>query len=187
MALRSGYYGLKNSVKRTLEKLASDMSGAKIIKTIGDGLSLSAQGVLAADIDSDTMEFKDHKLAAKIPTLSNYSCEEIYSGSTFAETISFTFPDNKDLDSYDQLLIIAGGVSNKNSSSMLFDVGVLKALAPYYSGSLTVESILPIPHIFFPVYTNDTVRFLLGENNGGLRVVRAGTYSAITHVYGIKF
>lgn len=84
MALRAGYYGLKNSVKKALEKLASDMAGAKIIKSVGDGLSLSDQGALTAniksigdgldlseqgslsvDIDSDTMEFKNGKLAAK--------------------------------------------------------------------------------------------------------------------------
>lgn len=50
MALRAGYYGLKNSVKKTLEKLASDMSGAKIIKSVGAGLNLSDQGALTADI-----------------------------------------------------------------------------------------------------------------------------------------
>lgn len=46
MALRAGYYGLKNSVKKKLEKLAADMAGAKIIKTIGDGLNLTNAGKL---------------------------------------------------------------------------------------------------------------------------------------------
>lgn len=46
MALRAGYYGLKNSVKRTLEKLAKDTAGMKIIKTIGDGLNLTSAGKL---------------------------------------------------------------------------------------------------------------------------------------------
>lgn len=68
MALRAGYYGLKNSVKKALENLAADIADAKIIKSVGDGLSLSAQGALSANIDSDTMEFKDHKLAAKVST-----------------------------------------------------------------------------------------------------------------------
>lgn len=52
MALRAGYYGLKNSVKKTLEKLAIDMVGAKIIKSVGAGLSLSDAGALTADIKS---------------------------------------------------------------------------------------------------------------------------------------
>lgn len=54
MALRAGYYGLKNSVKRTLEKLAADMAGAKIIKTIGTGLTLSDAGKLDVEAATDT-------------------------------------------------------------------------------------------------------------------------------------
>ena len=46
MALRAGYYGLKNTVKKKLEKLAADTSGMKIIKTIGDGLNLTNAGKL---------------------------------------------------------------------------------------------------------------------------------------------
>ena len=46
MALRAGYYGLKNSVKRNLEKLLADMAGAKIIKSFGDGLNLTNAGKL---------------------------------------------------------------------------------------------------------------------------------------------
>ena len=46
MALRAGYYGLKGSVKKALEKLAADMVGAKIIKTIGNGLNLTTAGKL---------------------------------------------------------------------------------------------------------------------------------------------
>lgn len=46
MALRAGYYGLKNSVKKKLEKLAADMAGAKIIKSFGDGLDLTNAGKL---------------------------------------------------------------------------------------------------------------------------------------------
>lgn len=111
MALRSGYYGLKNSVKRTLEKLASDMSGAKIIKTIGDGLSLSEQGALAANIDSDTMEFKDHKLAAKIT--SGFTRTVLWGNDTI--TYPPTKPATVDLTdsylNYDALIIITGFTS----------------------------------------------------------------------------
>lgn len=46
MALRSGYYGLKNVTKKILEKLAADTEGMKIIKSFGDGLSLSDSGEL---------------------------------------------------------------------------------------------------------------------------------------------
>ena len=110
MALRAGYYGLKNSVKRTLEKLASDMAGAKIIKTIGDGLTLSDQGALAANIDSDTMEFKDHKLAAKKPEIpSSYTIDELWdyevegSGTVVYNTYSLTLRHS--VDDYDEILV----------------------------------------------------------------------------------
>lgn len=52
MALKAGYIGIKNPFKRALEKLVNDMSGAKIIKSIGAGLSLSDDGALTADIKS---------------------------------------------------------------------------------------------------------------------------------------
>lgn len=61
MALKAGYKGIKKNVLDTLMSLV----GAKVIKTIGNGLSLSDAGALAADIDTDTMEFKDGKLASK--------------------------------------------------------------------------------------------------------------------------
>lgn len=61
MALRAGYYGVKKSVLNAISGLA----GAKIIRTIGDGLKLTAAGKLSCDIDSKTMEFKTGKLAAK--------------------------------------------------------------------------------------------------------------------------
>lgn len=46
MALRAGYYGLKGSLKKAVEKLLSDTAGMKIIKTIGDGLQLTSAGKL---------------------------------------------------------------------------------------------------------------------------------------------
>ena len=61
MALRAGYYGIKKNVLDVISKL----SGAKVIKTIGDGLKLTTAGKLSCDIDAETMEFKNGKLAAK--------------------------------------------------------------------------------------------------------------------------
>ena len=61
MALRAGYYGVKKSVLAAL----SNLSGAKIIKSIGDGLKLTSAGKLSCDIDTNTMEFKSGKLASK--------------------------------------------------------------------------------------------------------------------------
>ena len=52
MALRSGYYGLKNATKKILEKLVVDTAGMKIIKSFGDGLSLSNAGKLSVTAGS---------------------------------------------------------------------------------------------------------------------------------------
>lgn len=54
MALRAGYYGLKGSVKKTLEALATSASGMKIIKTIGDGLNLTSAGKLNVTAATDS-------------------------------------------------------------------------------------------------------------------------------------
>lgn len=46
MALKAGYQGLKINLIRKIEKLISDTSGMKVIKTIGDGLNLTSAGKL---------------------------------------------------------------------------------------------------------------------------------------------
>ena len=46
MALKAGYYGLKKSVIDSLQSLASSVSGMKIIKSFGDGLTLTNAGKL---------------------------------------------------------------------------------------------------------------------------------------------
>lgn len=76
MALKAGYKGIKKSV---LESLMS-LLGSKSIKSIGNGLSLSEAGELATDIDTDTMEYKDGKLASKATGGVNYSETEVNTG-----------------------------------------------------------------------------------------------------------
>lgn len=61
MALKAGYKGVKKNVLTSLMSLL----GSKVIKSIGNGLALSDAGELATDIDTDTMEYKDGKLASK--------------------------------------------------------------------------------------------------------------------------
>ena len=61
MALKAGYVGVKKSMLGLINKLAA----SKLIKTIGDGLTLTAAGTLKASIDTETMEFKSGKLASK--------------------------------------------------------------------------------------------------------------------------
>ena len=80
MALRAGYYGVKKNVLSAINKL----SGAKIIKTIGDGLKLTTAGKLSRDIDSETMEFKNGKLAAKSKSW-DYSIIEVNTGQKWID------------------------------------------------------------------------------------------------------
>lgn len=80
MALKAGYKGIKKNVLDSLMSLL----GAKAIKTIGNGLSLSDAGALAADIDTDTMEFKDGKLASKSTGGVKYKA---YKGKGGSETV----------------------------------------------------------------------------------------------------
>lgn len=75
MALRAGYYGIKKNVLSAI----SGLSGAKIIKTIGDGLKLTAAGKLSCDIDTDSMMFKSGKLAAKVSS-TQYATTEFETG-----------------------------------------------------------------------------------------------------------
>lgn len=177
MALRSGYYGLKNSVKRTLEKLASDMSGAKIIKTIGDGLSLSDQGALAANIDSDTMEFKDHKLAAKV--LSAFEMDLLSGSDTYSGAASTADIDlSQVIDDYDMLYVIAGWVTGTGGCvTSCINVDILKQL----TGSTTASN-----HWIIGVNPHADQWLRIQYDNGVLKQF-GSTAVGIINVYGIKF
>ena len=89
MALKAGYKGIKKSVLDALMVL----KGSKIIKSIGNGLSLSDAGALAADIDTETMEFKEGKLAAKIPTGATVKSITYTGDGTTTSTIDFSAED----------------------------------------------------------------------------------------------
>lgn len=86
MALRAGYYGVKKNVLSAI----AGLSGAKIIKTIGDGLKLTSAGKLSCDIDSETMEFKSGKLAAKIPTSETVKTITYTGDGELTSTIDFS-------------------------------------------------------------------------------------------------
>ena len=75
MALKAGYIG----VKKSMLGLINSISSAKIIKTIGNGLKLTSAGTLSADIDTNTLEFKNGKLAAKSKGIVYDVSEEITS------------------------------------------------------------------------------------------------------------
>ena len=45
--------------------LINKLATSKLIKTVGDGLTLTSAGTLKANIDTDTMEIVNHKLSSK--------------------------------------------------------------------------------------------------------------------------
>lgn len=106
MALRAGYYGIKKSVLAAI----SNLSGAKIIKSIGDGLKLTSAGKLSCDIDTDTMEFKSGKLSAK-----GGSAKDLLYGNetiTHPPTQTTSIQLSEDFTNYDMLLVVGGFTSS---------------------------------------------------------------------------
>ena len=80
MALKAGYYG----VKKSLLDIITGLAGSKIIKSIGNGLNLTDAGALSTDIDTDTMEYKNGKLAAKSVSW-DYSTDEVDTGQKWVD------------------------------------------------------------------------------------------------------
>lgn len=113
MALKAGYKGVKKSF---MDKLTTLLS-AKVIKSIGNGLSLSEQGALAAEIDTETMEFKTGKLAAKIPEVPpSFDIELVYDAVTNPVTDNTSYNFVEDIDDYDAVAVVLtteqdGGIS----------------------------------------------------------------------------
>lgn len=106
MALRAGYYGVKKSVLAAI----SNLSGAKIIKSIGDGLKLTSAGKLSCDIDSDTLEFKSGKLSVK----GGFTKDLLYGNEviTFPPAQSTSIQLSEAFTDYDLLLVVGGFVSS---------------------------------------------------------------------------
>lgn len=108
MALRAGYYGVKKSVLAAI----SNLSGAKIIKSIGDGLKLTSAGKLSCDIDADTMEFKAGKLSAKIT--SGFDREILWGNDeiTYPPTKPSTIDLSEAYTDYDMIVVVTGFTSS---------------------------------------------------------------------------
>ena len=106
MALRAGYYGIKKSVLAAI----SNLSGAKIIKSIGDGLKLTSAGKLSCDIDTNTMEFKAGKLSAK----GGFTKDLLYGNEIIAHppTQNSSIQLAEAFTDYDFILVVGGFTSS---------------------------------------------------------------------------
>lgn len=163
MALRSGYYGLKNATVKAVQKLLSDTSGAKIIKTIGNGLKLTSAGTLSCDIDSDTMEFKNGKLAAKTGGF-DFSTDEVNTGQKWI--------DGKDIFCKvlsNQTLNIPGGATYFNIS--LSDLNI--------DTPIKADCIVPDEGIVIP-WVTDSINSCLGVKYSKTAISFRGAGSART-------
>lgn len=108
MALRAGYVGVKKSLLGVINSLA----GAKVVKSIGDGLKLTAAGKLSADINTETMEFKSGKLSAKATSI-NYDTDEVATGNKWI--------DDKDI----YVKVLTGVGIGQNQWGAPVDLGVV--------------------------------------------------------------
>lgn len=181
MALKAGYKGIKKSFA---DKLATLLS-AKVIKSIGNGLSLSEQGALAAEIDTETMEFKTGKLAAKLPTISPpVDMELLYGSSTYDPVASVNDIDlSSVIDEYDLLVFVFGWTSASTPGGCetgIIPVDLLKKLV--YTEPFTTSS----PHYVFGVNPHADQWLRVAYNNGTIKLISSGAVGVI-NIYGIKF
>lgn len=179
MALKAGYKGVKKSV---LESLVS-LLGSKVIKSVGDGLSLSEEGALATNIDTDTMEYKDHKLAAKLPVIpSGYEVELLFDAEG-TPTTSITLSES--LDDYDAVMLVMKAYGEGAYRTIITDTDYLIANAPYNSGQLSTST----PHLFLPMYYQSYFRVILGDDtdHNSLIMYDRNGVAYLGAVYGINF
>lgn len=116
---------------------------------------------------------------------SNYTKDVLYESTTYSENVAFTFPEGKNIDSYNQITIIYGTTPAKAVCEFTIDVAALKKYAPYDSGAFSVDT---SPHLFLLIYTNDNLRVTLNSDNTGLIIKnRSGSANCIREVYGVKF
>lgn len=183
MALKAGYYGVKKSLIDIVKSLASSV----IVQSVGDGLEYDEEtGELSSEIKSigDGLVLDENGELSVDGDIGGYTYQPLYQADTYTDAITFTFPSGKDLDSYDEIAILYGGVSDKPVSEYRISVNALKRFAPYNSATFALTQ----PHLFLLIYTNDSLRITLNSDNTGLLVKqRAGTTSCIREVAGIKF
>lgn len=170
MALRAGYYGVKKNLLSVINKL----SGAKVIKTIGDGLKLTSAGKLSCDIDTETMEFKNGKLAAK--ATSGINLTPLISGPITASG-EVTLLD--DLNNYDMLEIVTQ--STADGRSMVGHI-MVSTLLNYY----TYSAVTSDPNYNVQGYGGEYTRITAGQTTDKLNIMQLASVS-IAEVNGINF
>ena len=181
MALKAGYKGVKKSF---VDKLSALLT-AKVIESIGNGLSLSEQGELAADIDTETMEFKTGKLAAKLPIIPpSVEMDLLYGSSTYDPVASKNDIDlSLVIDDYDLLLFVFGWTSSSTPGGCeigTISVDLLKQFV--YTDPFTSSD----PHWVFGINPHADQWERIVYDNGVIKLLGSNTVGVI-NIYGIKF
>lgn len=189
MALKAGYKGLKKSAIDSLMALV----GAKVIKSISSGLSLSDQGALSViknnglkfdsdgklevDLDTDTMEFKDGKVSAKAQG-GTFAIEPLIS-TAITTTGETTLLD--DISNYDIIEFIVKSTYGGEGRSV-----------PYYVAASTLAASFPYstqngdPNLFFTAYGDEYCRVTAGQTDDKINVNQLNSIS-IVEINGISF
>ena len=199
MALKAGYKGIKKSVLETLMSLA----GSVVIKSIGDGLTLSEAGELSAnvndvgdgltlseagelsaDIDTSTMEFKEGKLAAKIT--SGYKKDLLYGSSTItypaSQLADYTLAH--DIKDYDEIHIISGWTADSVNciESWVIDAKLLDGMSAA-SQQKDYQFVFPCNS---GVSTGQWIRLSKGSADNIIHALYDSSVG-IYQIYGVKF
>lgn len=180
MALKAGYKGVKKSF---MDKLTTLLS-AKVIKSIGNGLSLSEQGALAAEIDTETMEFKTGKLAAKIPEVPpSFDLDMLYDAVTnpVTDNTSYSFGEVLDVNDYDAIVVVLttaqdGGLSTSEWQFVGFTE--LLKLSAGWTQCLYKERWFKL----FIDFTDNSFKYTSGYTS------ESGQFKpTLCYIYGVKF
>lgn len=193
MALRAGYYGLKNSVKKKLEKLAADTTGMKIIKTIGDGLNLTNAGKLnvtaatASKIGGvkvgDTLTIEDGVLdvvGAGMVVDTLYTQEP---GNVPAEAIELEHPYTDYKFLYFQVYDTESSTYVDLMGNNLFTTASLELLR---TGALDVSGKTSDFMIYAWMHGIDVTRYTITDTTHFARTFNSNNNMKLLGIYGIK-
>lgn len=186
MALRAGYYGLKGSVKKALETLATNASGMKIIKTIGDGLNLTSAGklnVTAATANKlggvkvgDGLEIDDGVLSA---TGSVLTSDLLYNTAATTSGEATLAHDVKD---YKFLLITFKFSTNPAEMCILIPAQLFITLYPWADALPSTAT----KHLVICTFsTTQYARISMGSADNKI-AINNETGGFINNIYGIK-
>lgn len=162
MALRAGYYGIKKKLLDSIIKFMTDSEGAKIIKTIGSGLTLDSDGSLSADSQKVNYSLTEQNTGIKW-----YDGRDIYQ-----KTIEFGALPNNDIKTVAHNIsdFDVGWIYDGYAKSLSSETGFTNML------SLCVPTALASG--WYTAVTNTNIEIRTGSDRSG--------YSAVVTIRYVK-